>query len=109
MYNKEKGDNDLRSPVEKTKEEINRSFDSVIDCLKFTTETEDDFVSKTLPTLDVQTKILTNGEIDFIHFTKPMANNVLLESGTSLSKATIFNSLRQDLVRRLLNTRRETN
>ena len=36
-----------------------------------------------------------------------MANNVLLESSTALSKATIFSSLRQDLVRRLLNTRRE--
>ena len=37
-----------------------------------------------------------------------MANNILLEESTALSKGTIFSSLRQDLLRRMLNTRRET-
>ena len=47
-------------------------------------------------------------EIDFKHFSKPMTSNILLEQSTALSKATIFSCLRQDLVRRLLHTRRET-
>ena len=80
----------------------------MISCLEFTTETQSDFISGTLPTLDFQTRILDNGEIDFTHFTKPMANNILLESNTALSKATIFSALRQDLIRRLLHTRRQT-
>ena len=36
-----------------------------------------------------------------------MASNILLEASTALSKSTIFSALRQDLIRRLLNTRRE--
>ena len=99
---------DKRTFDERTKEELRKSFDSVIDCLSFTTETQDDFVSKTLPTLDFQTTTYSNGYIDFTHFSKPMSNNLVIEAGTALPKGTIFSSLRQDLVRRLLNTNRNT-
>ena len=107
-YCPHKAEEDERTPEERTREELNKSFDDMIDCLSFTTETQSDFPEDTLPTLDVQIKILDDGKIDFRHFTKKMSNNLLLESSTALSKATIFSSLRQDLVRRLLNTRRET-
>ena len=107
-FNKERGEEDDRTSEKRTEEEIRKSFNDIIDCLEFTSETQNDFESNTLPTLDVQTRTLSDGKIDFQHFTKPMASNILLEAATALSKGTIFSALRQDLVRRLLNTRRET-
>ena len=51
-YDKKRGDEDTRSPLDRTKKDIYKSFDSVIDFLLFTTETAEDFQTKTLPTLD---------------------------------------------------------
>ena len=107
-FSESMAEEDKRTPETRTREEINKSFDDVVDCLFFTTETQGDFAENTLPTLDVQTSILESGEINFKHYTKPMASNLLLERTTALSKETVFNSLRQDLVRRLLHTRRES-
>ena len=98
---------DEDTDTNRTMKEFNKSFNDVIDCLEFTTESQEDFETNTLPTLDVQLETGTDGLIYFSHFTKPMCNNILLERGTALSKSTIFNSLRQDLVRRMINTKRE--
>ena len=81
----------------------------MLDFLRFTTESEEEFEEEYLPTLDFQTKVLENGRISFKHFYKPMINNLVLEKGTALNQNTIFSSLRQDLVRRLLNTSRDEN
>ena len=108
IFDSKRGEEDERTPEVRTREEINKSFDGIFECLNFTTETQNDFKQGTLPTLDVQTKTSPEGTIDFRHFTKEMASNILLEANTALSKSTIFSALRQDLIRRLLNTRRET-
>ena len=108
IFDAERGEKDERTPEARTREEINKSFNGIFDCLNFTTETQNDFQQGTLPTLDVQTKTSSEGIIDFRHFTKEMASNTVLEATTALSKSTIFSALRQDLIRRLLNTRRET-
>ena len=98
---------DARSDEERTKEEVLKSLNGVLDFLGFTAENESDFEQKYLPTLDFQTRVTNNGKILFKHFDKPMLNNIVLENGTALSKNTIFSSLRQDLIRGLLNTSTE--
>ena len=40
--------------------------------------------------------------VRFKFFSKPMSNNLLIQYGTCLSKNTIFRSLRQDMVRRMV-------
>ena len=95
---------DNRTSETRTREEIAKSLGDVLDFLSFTTETAEQFEQKYLPTLDVQFKVLADGRITYRHFYKPMINNLVLQNGTALSKGTIFSSLRQDLVRRLLNT-----
>ena len=95
---------DLRDPRVRTCDELNKVFNSVLDFLKFTTESEVDFTDGYLPTLDVETKILDNGKIDYRFFMKPMKNNIVIECGTALSRDIVFSSLRQELVRRLINT-----
>ena len=96
---------DTRSDETRTKEELNKSFNDIFETLKFTTETQEDFSNNMLPTLDFQVSVEAGGKLDFMHFTKPMCNNLVLEVGTALSQDTVFNSLKQDCIRRLLNTR----
>ena len=98
---------DTRNDEIRTKEEIAKSLNDVLDFLRFTTESEEEFEGGYLPTLDFLTKVLNSGKITFKHFYKPMINNLVLEKDTALSQNTIFSSLRQDLVRRLLNTSRD--
>ena len=91
-------------PIENTKAEIGRSFEYIFKFLGFTTECQDDYSNGMLPTLDFMTRTLPNGQISFEYFSKDMVNNRMLDFKTALSKGTIFSALRQNLVRRLLNT-----
>ena len=100
MYSDE---DDNRSNLERTKEELAKSFNAVTDFIQFTTEGEDDFANLFLPTLDFQTKVQDSGKILYKFYTKPMANNLTIQYGTGLAKSTVFSSLRQELIRRMLN------
>ena len=75
-----------------------------MDFLEFTTESELDFDSGYLPTLDVQTRVEENGLVLYKFYSKPMCNNIVIENGTALPRNIIFGSLRQEIVRRLQNT-----
>ena len=96
-----------RSDIVRTCEEICKTLNSCLDFLTFTTESEEDFTNNYLPTLDVQTKVNSQGVIEFMFFSKPMANNLLIQRGSALPKNIIFSSLRQDLIRRLCNCSEE--
>ena len=87
-----------------TRLQLQKSFEYVYDFLLFTTEGEDDYPELMLPTLDFQTRVLGDGQIRYQYFSKKMENNRVLDIQTALSKNTIFSALRQNLVRRLLNT-----
>ena len=93
---------DNRSPIERTKEEIKKSLNTVTNFIQFTTEGEEDF-NGFLPTLDFQTKVQESGQILFKFFTKPMSNNITIQFGTGLAKNVIFSALRQELIRRMVN------
>ena len=95
---------DSRDDEERTREEICKSLNSVMDFLQFTVETQKDFVNNMLPTLDIQIRVESNGLLTYKHFTKPTNNNILLQKGTALSDETVFSSLRQELIRRMKNT-----
>ena len=97
-------ENDNRSPLERTEEEICKSLNTVFDFLEFTAETEQHFADQMLPTLDVKLKVLGNGMVTYEHFSKPTNNNLVVQKGTALSSDIIFSSLRQELIRRMTNT-----
>jgi len=59
---------DNRTPHDRTVQEISKSLNSVLDFLDFTMETELDFESKWLPTLDMQTQVQNNGVVQFKFF-----------------------------------------
>ena len=73
-----------------TKAQICNTFNSVIPGTEFTVESENEYYSGYLPTLDFQTKVLDNGMITFKHYTKPMSSMLVIQKNTALSKQTIF-------------------
>ena len=95
---------DTRDDQTRTIEEISKSLNEVWKFLDFTMEGEMDFDDGFLPTLDFKTKVESNGYIRYRFFSKPMSSNTLLLNGTALSKSCVFNSLRQELLRRLYNS-----
>ena len=98
---------DERDPLTRTSDEIRKSLNFTVNFLSFTTENESDFTQGFLPTLDMQTRVLDTGEILYKFFCKPMCNNIVIQFGSGLPKNTIFASLRQDLVRRMLHCSRQ--
>ena len=95
---------DNRTPLQRTCEELQKSFNSIFDFLRLTTECQDDFENNYLPTLDVETKIEEDGYILYKFYSKPMKNNMVIQNGTGLSQDIVFSSLRQEVIRRLSNT-----
>ena len=89
--------------MKRTAEEVGKSFDCLLNFLEFTTETQEDFESNWLPTLDFQTTTLPAGRINFKFFSKPMQNNMCIQKGSALPRNIIFSALRQEVVRRLSN------
>ena len=87
----------------RTKQEICKSFNSIMEGISLTMECEWEFDNHFLPTLDFQTHVRDDYEIEFKFFSKPMGSGLVIQAGTALSQQTVFTSLRQDLVRRLLN------
>ena len=79
-----------------------KTLNSVLDSITLTVESEMDFSTGMLPTLDFQTCMRQEWEVEFKYYAKPMASGLVIQIGTALSKQTIFSSLRQDLIRPLL-------
>ena len=73
-----------------TRSDETRKKEDIFETLKFTTETQEDFSNNMLPTLDFQVSVEAGGKLDFMHFTKPMCNNLVLEVVTVLSQDTVF-------------------
>ena len=83
------------------------AMDSIIPDLKFTTEIEEDFQDKKLPTLDFKAWLLANGHILHTYFEKTMKNKVLLMKRSAMATKQKFTILSNELTRRLSNCDRE--
>ena len=93
---------DELSYEERTKQNIHKTLNGILEGITLTVESESDFQSGMLPTLDFQTRVRNDGEVEFLHYMKPMASRLVIQYGTALGKQTVFASLRQELIRRLL-------
>ena len=81
-------------------------MNSVSGMLTFTSETAEDFVSGTLPTLDTQLW-MEGRKVKYMFFEKPMANSRVLNRKTAMSENGMVASLSQEVVRRCKNTSEE--
>ena len=83
------------------------AMNSVMDFLTFTGESPSDFDNGRLPTLDCSI-FSQGGRIRHVFFEKSMRTDKCLDANTALSQQSLRSSLRQEIVRRLLNTDLET-
>ena len=74
-----------------------------MDFLRFTSETEDDFESKWLPTLDLELKIV-GGFIMHRFYEKPTTASTTVQARSAMEDTSKKKILGNDLTRRLLNT-----
>ena len=89
---------------QRTKIHILETLNGILESITLTIESESDFTTGMLPTLDFQTRVRPDWEVEFLYYAKPMSSGLVIQCGTALSKQTVFSSLRQDLIRRLMNT-----
>ena len=80
---------DERTPrLERSRQEIAKSLNAVVDLITFTTESEQDFSNNFLATLDFQTRVNEDGSVKYKFYTKPMENNITLQYDTALPQNT---------------------
>ena len=97
----------MRSQLEVTVEVIKESMRGVTSFLKFTYETGEDFPGGWLPTLDTSLKVASNNLTLYKYFEKPTTINTTILRVTAMAENPKIQSLSNDLVRRLLNTKED--
>ena len=95
-----------RSLLDVTVEAIKGSMAEVIKYLRFTFETGSDY-DGWLPTLDTNLMIDSNNQVLYKYYEKPTTTNTTIRQATAMAENAKLQSLAQDLVRRLLNTKEE--
>ena len=79
-----------------------QAMNSIMPFLSFTGEAPSEFQNGRLPTLDCDL-FVNNGKFCFSFFEKPMRSGKSLDANTALPANTIKSSLRQEIIRRLIN------
>ena len=80
-----------------------QAMNSIMDFLTFTGEAPSDFPENRLPTLDGSLFVSKN-QILHTFYEKPMRSDRCLNAKTALSEISLRSSLRQEIIRRLINT-----
>ena len=92
------------SPVERTSKILHQTMNDLEKFLNFTIETQEDFQSGWLPTLDTDLRMTDSNRIEYKYYEKPMSSNVTLQKKTAMEENQKMKTLSNDLIRRLLNT-----
>ena len=100
----EREDKDIPG-LERTKMILASSMGVVEPYLEFTTETEDDFEDKWLPTLDTALKISKDNQILFKFWEKPTNSRRMVDKRTAMGENQKVQILTQEVIRRLANTK----
>ena len=88
----------------RTKAAIGASMLGITACLDFTVETDEEYPSNWLPTLDMDLRVRGDNIILYQFFEKPTSSKMCLQSDTALSQNGLVQSLVEDVKRRLLTT-----
>ena len=78
-----------------------------MDYLEFTYESGADYTDGWLPTLDTNILVGEDNVISYKYYEKPTTTNTTIRSTTAMAENSKMQCLSNDLVRRLLNTRKE--
>ena len=95
------------SPEEVTKRIVGGTLSSIHKCLKFTTESGEEFGDGWLPTLDLKLRVNGSNQIEFAFYEKPTNTNVTIQLRSAMEENAKMRSLSNELVRWFLNTGEE--
>ena len=95
------------SSLEITRRVILGTLNMVEDYLSFTTETEEDFTDKWLPTLDMKLRVAGSNQVLHGFYEKPTNSNITVQRRTAMGEDAKIQILSNDLVRRLKNSSEE--
>ena len=96
-------EDELLGPQKRTTHVIHGILNSIREYLVFTTEDQEDYSERKLPTLDCRLWV-EQGVILYDFYEKPQVPNRTLQNGTALARTGLEASLIQEGVRRLINT-----
>ena len=72
--------------------------------MTFTMETQEDFPSGWLATLDTDLMVTENNRVEYNFYEKPMSSNMVVQKSSAMDENSKMKILANDLTRRLLNT-----
>ena len=90
--------------LEVTKRVVGEYMQGVYNFLKFTTETEEDFEDRWLPTFDLSLRVYSGNNINWKYLEKPTTSRTTIKQRSAMGNKTVKQILANDMVRRLLNT-----
>ena len=102
----EREDQELSS-LEITRRGITGTLNNVEDYLSFTTETEEDFSDRWLPTLDMKIRVSGSNQVLHSFYEKPTNTNITVQKRTAMGEDAKIQILSNDLIRRLRNNAEE--
>ena len=103
-YKKEWEEEDVgMSDTERTRRILEGQMQQILKCLKFTTETEEDFEGGWLPTLDLEIKV-HNNRVSHRYYEKPTTTRTTVKQRSAMEERNKMKILSNDMVRRLLNS-----
>ena len=107
-----KEDEELKSKGEAENQRMARitveAMNSINDDLTFTTESQEDFNSERLPTLDFEMWVTETNKIEHSFFQKPMKTPLVLMERSGMANQQKYQILSNELTRRLSNIQIET-
>ena len=89
----------------RTKEILRATLMGVVDYLKFTVESGEEYVDGWLPTLDVSLKVDKDNSVQFKFFEKDTCSRKTVHKDSAMEENAKIQTVSNDLVRRLCNTR----
>ena len=72
-------------PLDLTVEAMKMSMSGIMDYLKFTYETKDDFGDGWLPTLDTSLMVTKNNQVHYRYYEKPTTTNTVIRKESAMS------------------------
>ena len=99
---------EIEDIIRHTSKQLEEIFNNEIGFLNFEMESQLDFESGSLPTLDTDLYTTGDGKIRYRYYEKPMATNVVLQRQSAMSDSMKRATLVEEVVRRMRNTSVET-
>ena len=93
-----------RTPLDMTISVLRETVRGVLEYLRFTFESGEDYVDGWLPALDTSLRVNEHNQVEYHYYEKPTTSKTTIQSASAMGENSKMQCLSNDLVRRLMNT-----